>query len=706
MLKQIKLTNFRAARSRGYAFTEGLQVVRGSNEAGKSTLLEAMMYALYGSRALRDSLANTVTYGEKDATLKVEALFNFDSDDYLFVRHKGGAEVYVNGAGEPFVTGQTEVTQFATKLIGADGPTATKLMLATQGNLRGALEQGPKATAEMIEDLADFDLFDYLIDKMGTELALGSSAHMERTLDQLQESLNNFGQVNYEQEISQKEGEKESLQDSEKQLEAQLQGLKTQEAVLTQEVDTVALALNQLQQKQLTLNDLKQKLEDEKAKKVKAEQVVEQGSFESVLSQLEEQLTLAYTHAGTQKAFQAFKKLPVLDLEFEGPEGDFKAHLLKRQEELKIHDKEISELEWNVKAMKSNFITEKTCPTCQQPIADADEHNQHVENEVSALIEKLKVKTYQGKAVKEDVEALESFAKQAEVFTDFVKHYGDYVDVDTNFYPPRITWKDEEPKPETASVEQVHSELKTVREKQRGFEAATLQLETSKTLIAQFLERIASLASEVESVNVQPIDHLKSQLALVQESVAAVELELRDTKTTYLDLHTKIQSLKSQQEYEEKSRQEVEAQVKKIREDIENLEFNNNLLKKVRLARPKVSDQLWNMTLAAVSSMFSSMRGTRSVVTKDKDGFKVNGESVAGLSGSTLDILGASIRVALIRTFIPNCPFVVYDEPFAAMDEERTAAMLAFIQSTGFRQTLLVTHEDVSEQIADNLITL
>ena len=80
MLKNLKLNNFRSLRSNSFDFSHGLQVVRGSNEAGKSTLLEAMLYALYGSRSLRNSLANTVTYGEKDEAgvtgqvVKVEAV--------------------------------------------------------------------------------------------------------------------------------------------------------------------------------------------------------------------------------------------------------------------------------------------------------------------------------------------------------------------------------------------------------------------------------------------------------------------------------------------------------------------------------------------------------------------------------------------------------------------------------------------------------
>jgi len=39
-------------------------------------------------------------------------------------------------------------------------------------------------------------------------------------------------------------------------------------------------------------------------------------------------------------------------------------------------------------------------------------------------------------------------------------------------------------------------------------------------------------------------------------------------------------------------------------------------------------------------------------------------------------------------------------------DEERSESMLGFLKSVDFRQTLLVSHESVSESVADNLIVL
>ena len=141
------------------------------------------------------------------------------------------------------------------------------------------------------------------------------------------------------------------------------------------------------------------------------------------------------------------------------------------------------------------------------------------------------------------------------------------------------------------------------------------------------------------------------------------------------------------------------------RTELKSLAFNNGLIKAVRAARPVIADRLWNLVLAAVGKYFSEMRGTKSRVTKDGDGFKVDGHTATTLSGSTLDILGLADRVALTRTS-RSAPFLVLDEPAAAMDGERTELMLGFLVTCGFPQTLLVTHEDISESVADNIIAI
>ena len=51
MIKTLTLTNFRRHENLTVDFTHGLSVLRGVNEAGKTSITEAISYALFGARA-------------------------------------------------------------------------------------------------------------------------------------------------------------------------------------------------------------------------------------------------------------------------------------------------------------------------------------------------------------------------------------------------------------------------------------------------------------------------------------------------------------------------------------------------------------------------------------------------------------------------------------------------------------------------------
>ena len=106
--------------------------------------------------------------------------------------------------------------------------------------------------------------------------------------------------------------------------------------------------------------------------------------------------------------------------------------------------------------------------------------------------------------------------------------------------------------------------------------------------------------------------------------------------------------------------------------------------------------------LAVVSDTFSNMRGIDSEVVKTEKGFSINGLPVHRLSGSAKAILGIAVRSAL-RDIFSTSPFMVLDEPFDGMDESRAASAMSAICSIQ-GQVLLITHEDVSDSSANNLV--
>ena len=234
------------------------------------------------------------------------------------------------------------------------------------------------------------------------------------------------------------------------------------------------------------------------------------------------------------------------------------------------------------------------------------------------------------------------------------------------------------------------------------------------------LEMLNRQIHDLEDDRLKLVNELRGLCPVSDEALAQAEAGLKEGEDTLTEARDAIMGLQRSIDGAKadfqfavamhtaalEKRAQLEKQIKSTKQEISALEFNNALVKKIRAARPVIGNKLWSMVLASVSTVFSQMRGENSIVSKEKDGFTVNGKSVDSLSGSTLDLLGLAIRCALTKTFVPGCQFIVLDEPSASCDASREAAMLGYIAASGFSQVLLVTHSDVSESFANNLITL
>ena len=178
MLHTLETNNFRKLTKGSFNFVEGLNAIRGLNEQGKTTLLEAFAYLLFGVDALRESIDDVVTWGEKVSTLKVSGTLSVNDTLFKAKRGKSGAEI-TDVNGKVLCTGQGACTRFFSDLLGADPKVAANLMLANQAALRGALAAGPTATAALIEKLSNFSLIDEVIGLVQEKLPVGSTKVIE-----------------------------------------------------------------------------------------------------------------------------------------------------------------------------------------------------------------------------------------------------------------------------------------------------------------------------------------------------------------------------------------------------------------------------------------------------------------------------------------------------------------------------------------------
>lgn len=716
MLNQITLTSFAQHEDLTINFTKGMNTIRGANEAGKSRLLQAINYALFGARTLKQPLEDLVTWGTDVKRLKVALTVTVDGDTYTFTRRKGGAEV--THQGKVFVTGQAEVSSFAASLLGADAATSAKLLFAGQNNIRGALEEGTAALSTLIEDLGGFDTFDTLMEAANTKLVTGSPTLIESRLATAKNTLEGaLGALPPKPDAESHHAEIEALTATVTAAQASVEPLR-EAAELA--IDTWKKASERYMQRthlERNVQEAGRTLEAARGQVATLSASPVEDVDTSMLVKLSQRIADSEAHAERVKAYESFWSVPVVKLEDVAVVPTSRVDLENRigilAERMRATEKTYRELEFSVRALKQKRFNSDTCSKCGQKLPNADDiarRNAEVDAEIAEVVAKMQPMEADYDYDEQCHKSLVAFSRKAQDYLMAVSKLGHFVELIPSItYPPLVKWVGDVPTGEPESIPELRKQITNIEATSKAAAALKAKLEMALDNQRVALGAFAAAKQELEAFECPDTDQFleiakaKDDAVLAHEAAKGTVILTRkeiDEKVSAFESVTKLwDALKAMVTETEKNIAEHEA-------DLASLSFNNGLIKKLRAIRPVIASRLWNTVLSSVSVMFTSMRRTESLVTKGKTGFMVNGMPVESLSGSTLDILGLALRCALLRTFIPRCGLLVLDEPCAAMDRERTEHLLGFLTSVGFPQTVIVTHEEVSETVADNLIQL
>lgn len=709
MILSLRLEYFRKHVDLLVTFTGGLNVLRGPNEIGKTTITEGILYALYGSKALVDSLSEVVTWGHKENKLSAELVLQISGVTYTFTRSKAGAECNYALEGMPVkVTGQAEVTAFAAKLLGADGKTAAVLMMASQAGLRGALDEGASAVSALIGKLADFDMIDRLLDTAGRTLSLGAEKPIQDKLLAAQSSLETAAAAladlsdtsNLDENIATHNAQIEITQKRADEMQSSMVAANEQLADALQKVSsrqTATDAVAALEKRAVAEQGLLQAAQAAAAKKPDAQRI----------AALRQQVHNAATHEVLLKMHQAFLSLPAYPEEFwDEPKNTFDdARQMSRTALQELQRNDAAD-HATLKALRAQIITSSKCPTCGAA-SMTDEHvkahNDGIQQKINAVADALHERSAEINQHVKDLAAFDSIEKVANARALQVNKMLAYVDLDESHYPPRVTWRGEAPQPMPAGAAKM--ELAELEAAERAAIQAEGQITAHTNALTGIQASLEGALAALATIPVVDVDPFRQAYDSAFAAYSAQTSALRDLQAALTDLQRLKVEAERVRDNAISQKARAELAVEDLKKDLDTLQFNNELVKKLKTIKPLITDHLWNSVLAAVSNFFSVLRGEQSVVTKDAEGFKVNGRG-GSLSGSTLDMLALAIRVALSKTFVPHASFMVLDEPAHGCDTTRTGNVLGFLASVGFDQTILASHDELSEAVADNVINL
>jgi len=175
ILTAIHLKNFRKFKETSFEFPEGVTGIVGLNGVGKSTLFEAVAWALYGSVAARTSIDQIKRDGAGFSDpCRVELDFIFDDDAYHVVREMSGKTLSTSGSatvnGKVAVSGAEDLSRFIQRKLGMDWKSFYTSIFAKQKELNTLSSMNPSERRQLILRMLGIHAVDEIISEIRSDI--------------------------------------------------------------------------------------------------------------------------------------------------------------------------------------------------------------------------------------------------------------------------------------------------------------------------------------------------------------------------------------------------------------------------------------------------------------------------------------------------------------------------------------------------------
>lgn len=160
MLRKLYIDQMFRHFDRTIEFGKGLTGIIGKNESGKSLIVEAIRFALFGSAALRGK-------AEDYKKLHVELWFDVKGIPYHVIRKAGKVELYRDGA--ELASGTKPVNAAIIDALGYDLTVFDVANACNQGNVEALSNMRPTERKSMVDRTIGLDVLDDVIAHCGAE---------------------------------------------------------------------------------------------------------------------------------------------------------------------------------------------------------------------------------------------------------------------------------------------------------------------------------------------------------------------------------------------------------------------------------------------------------------------------------------------------------------------------------------------------------
>jgi len=678
-----------------------LAAISGTNGAGKSSLLDSMVWCVWGTSRLGDSSDPLVRLGQ--SAMSVE--FSFELDKNIFTIKRGRVLKSGGSTSLEFFSGTsakgktlhnlTEGTIKATQQKIIDTlhltyETFVNSAFIRQGHADEFTTKGPSDRKRILADILGLTHYD-LLEEKAKEKARDAQTKLQLLEYQL---------IEIEAELSQKENQEEKKVEAEKaisQVEILITGLEENLKTLRNEKEILSITNEQrikieknYQDSKLELNELKLQGISRKERIDKLEAEIK--SLEGIAGQLEDQKKL-------QQEKEDLEKARGEQLELEKQLSDIKGSLnLKNQTKTQLQ-KEIDEI--NIKLESLNKEGAK-CPTCNQELNKDHKETtkKQLELEKSRLLEELaKINT---------TEEEKSLTEQEVLLKSLSFDQTKYINLQS----------------ELLKLEGIQRQKEELIQKQ-----ATL--ESEKKVVLELRELYQNKAAQVKLLEeeVSKLPDLSDKLSQVAQEIGNKETEINLKRNEEKDARNtlgQITALISKTEQLEKNQIIKQGEKKKFSEEraiydelalafgkkgiqtmiIETAipeieEEANKLLDKLSDGRMQVRFETQRETKTKVAGGEKGVVETLDLIISDEMGER----PYEAYSGGEQFRVNLSVRLALSKLLTHRAgsklQFLVIDEGFGTQDAQGKTRIVEALNAIkdDFEKILVITHlEELKEE--------
>lgn len=757
MIKSLSLTNFRKHSAVDLYFDEPSQIIliSGKNGVGKTTILESILYALYGeSRYGKKYLDQLVKRGSELEGMSVELVLTLNNNDYRIHRRRDNkistAILYCNDL--PLQEGANEVSVEVGKLLGMDSTGFKLAVLAQQKELEGLSSLRPSERNSMVSRLLRLDLL--------------SKAK--------EEANSNFRK---ERDIFK---ELQLIHDSESSVVS---------------LEALELELNAVKDNIVKLNDSKFNLENEMKKLSSAQILFQQSEVKiNVLSndliQLEKEISESENELGSivipdpeEVPSLDFNELTneIVEVERTIREAEIDSQNKKKKEEL---EKEIKSLESEIRDLESEI---KRLTTKDSKLQDKYKTENLNKNSLELTIKEknsnLSIKNFELQQTKDNLKILgETGTKCALCSQDVTK---EHIEMESIRFSEKIANLESEVKILNQEIIDLNEKLTESLDELDSISAA-IKTQESNSNSSLILERnkidksikLSQIKNQAQSIVIRNLDvedllEKKSLLAiqalkfqsafdknrnrdniLLKVSFLNQNLAKLVKQRTNLSLQLTENEIPDELAQNNKRFYEVKEELVDIDREITLLKIDESRLSEKinhensvkalsaqRLARidghqknairysnasilisslsETLSSEVRPLLEAYVTNILSLMsngRFSKVSISEDYDILVFDDHkfrTLSELSGGECDLVALSLRLALSQVVSQRhgsggCGFLILDECFASQDSERREAVLSSLRNLKnvYKQIFIVSHIEKIEDFVDSVIEI